>query len=475
MKKTVFWTLIVASLLKSIQACTPVEGKDKKDSFLVAQTPPMGWNSFDAYDSRINEAEFKATVDFMDKELKDFGWEYAVVDYVWYHHTPGGTPIPGRRFGHPDVPMDADGKPLEGLVLDKYGRLWPSEQRFPSAKGNLGFKALADYVHSKGMKFGIHIMRGIPREAYFKNLPIKGTKYTAQDIAEPWDTCNWNNHMYGVDASKPGAQEYYNSIFELYAEWGVDFIKADDTMFPPYHKAEIELISNALKNCGRPMVLSLSCGEAPVSQANHVIKHANMWRISADFWDNWESLYHNFELLNAWSPFIGPGHWPDADMLPIGKISLNNRPHGPERESEFTVPEHYTLMTLWSIAKSPLMIGADLLSTKKETIDTFLKNKEILYVNQHSTGNRQVIKHQNKAVWVAEDPANGDLFVALFNTGEKKSEISFRLEDENIRGRFKIKELWTGDNVKMKENLLSSVIDPHGAKMFRLSKLDSEM
>jgi alpha-galactosidase len=437
----------------------------------IATKPPMGWNSFDAYDCRINEQEFKSTVDFMHAKLLKYGWEYAVIDYVWFNDEPGkySTSIPGsRRFGHPNIRLNTDGKPLDTLVMDEYGRLLPSISRFPSAKNGKGFKAIADYVHSKGMKFGIHIMRGIPREAYYNNLPIKGTKYTAKDIAEPWDTCSWQNNLFGVDASKPGAQEYYNSIFELYAEWEVDFIKADDMMYPPYHKAEIEMISKALANCGRPMVLSLSCGEAPLSQAEHVATYSHMWRISADFWDKWESLKHNFDLMNAWSPFIKTGQWPDADMLPIGRLSLKNRPHGPERMSKFTVPEHYTLMTLWSIARSPLMLGADLLKDT-EGIMPFLTNVDVLNVNQNSTDNRQVFKNENYAIWIAIEPGTKNKYVALFNLSEKERKVSFDLELENLRGKFKVKDLWKGTDKGLIDKSLESNIPPHGAAFFKLT------
>jgi hypothetical protein len=434
----------------------------------IALKPPMGWNSFDAYDCRITESEYVATVDFMKENLLKHGWEYAVIDYCWFNDDPGNWNNPRRRFGHPDIRMNADGTPLDTLVMDEFGRLLPSIKRFPSAKGGAGFKSLADYVHSKGMKFGIHIMRGIPREAYYNNLPIKGTKYTARDIGEPWDTCNWQNNFFGVDASKPGAQEYYNSLFELYAEWGVDFIKADDMMYPPYHKAEIELISKALANCGRPMVLSLSCGEAPLSQANHVSDYAHMWRVSGDFWDNWSSLEHNFDLLNAWSPFIKPGHWPDADMLPIGMLSLNNRPHGPERMSKFTNEEHFTLMTLWSIAKSPLMLGADLLQ-KTEGIMPFLTNDEVLTVNQFSTDNRQVFKDDNYAIWIASEPGTSNKYVALFNLSSSERSVKFHLEVENLRGTYNARDIWKKAGIGTVNGILEATIGSHGAALFKLS------
>lgn len=437
----------------------------------VAPTPPMGWNSFDAYDCRINEQEFKATVDYMAENLKEYGWEYAVIDYIWWHPEPGNWDTP-RRFGHPNIRYKDNGEPLhpEYTTMDEYGRLMPSVERFPSAANGKGFKPIADYVHDKGLKFGIHIMRGIHRAAAFYETPIFGSSANAKDIAEPFDTCGWCNHMYGVDASKEGAQAYYDSLFELYASWGVDFIKADDTMFPPYHDEEIEMMNKAIAKSGRPMVLSLSCGEAPVSRAEHLVENANMWRVSADFWDDWEALHHSFDLLNAWSPFIGNGTWPDGDMLPIGKLSLNNRPHGPERMSNFTEAEHYTLMSLFSIARSPLMMGGDLLSTPESTMK-FLKNKEILYVNQHSTDNRQVIKHENRAIWIATDPANGDTFIGLFNLADQEQEIHFTFEDESLRGTYKVRDLWAQKDLGSFENEFSAVLDPHGGKLYRLTKI----
>ncbi|MEH0152747.1 glycoside hydrolase family 27 protein [Limibacter armeniacum] len=437
----------------------------------VAATPPMGWNSFDAYDCRINEEEFKATVDFMADNLLEYGWNYAVVDYVWFNHAPGNWDNPDRRFGHPDVRLDENGIPIDKLEMDEYGRLLPSVKRFPSAVEGKGFKQLADYVHGRGMKFGIHIMRGISRQAYYENLPIKGTEFTAQDISEPWDTCPWQNNMFGVDPTKPGAQEYYNALFELYAEWGVDFIKADDMMVPPYHKGEIEMMRKAIDNSGRPMVLSLSCGEAPLSQARHLETNANMWRISADFWDNWESLEHNFELLEEWSSYIQPHHWPDADMLPIGKLSLNNRPHGPERMSQFTEAEHYTLLTLWSISRSPLMMGGDLLSSPDWVIK-LLQNHEVYNVNQKSVDNRQVYRKNGHACWVATDPDTGDRYVALFNLRNEESLVTFETEYEYMRKKYKVRDLWEGKEVGTVENDFAVKIPSHGAKLYRFSAVN---
>lgn len=436
----------------------------------VATTPPMGWNSFDAYDCRITEKEFKASVDVMAKELLPYGYEYAVIDYIWWHPDPGNWNTPKRK-GHPNIRYKESGEPLhpEYITMDQYGRLLPSVKRFPSSAGGKGFKPLADYVHRKGLKFGIHIMRGIHRSATFLDTPIEGVNYTAKDISNTSDSCGWCNHMWGVDPNKPGAQEYYNSLFKLYAKWGVDFVKADDMMFPVYHKGEIEMMHKAIENCGRPMVLSLSCGEAPIEMAEHLQDNANMWRVSADFWDNWKSLKHNFDLLNEWSGYAERGAWPDADMIPVGKLSLDGRPHGPERMTKFTKDEQYTLITLWSIARSPLIIGADLLSMDDFT-RSLLTNPEVLAVDQRSSGNRQLFDTDEKRAWVAKDQ-DGNLYLALFNLGDNKQKVEFDFTLENLLGEYKVRDLWKRKDVGVFRNKYGTVLSPHGCALYKLTKL----
>ncbi|MCG8699491.1 MAG: glycoside hydrolase family 27 protein [Bacteroidales bacterium] len=466
MKRILFIYILAVVVVGCKQNTTQHEKLDLKS---LAQTPPMGWNSFDAYDSRINEEEFKANVDVFAEKLKPHGWEYVVVDYLWFHPYPGKYRLSGKRFGHGDLRYAADGAPIDTVAMDEYGRLLPHPDRFPSASGGAGFKALADYVHAKGLKFGIHIMRGIHRQAVFMDSPILGTEYTARDIAETFDTCKWSNHMYGVDATKPGAQEYYNSLFKMYANWGVDFVKADDMMVPPFHDGEINMMWKAIENSGRPMVLSLSCGEAPISKAEFLTQNSHMWRISVDFWDDWEDIVRNFELLNAWSPFIGEGQWPDADMIPFGHISLNGRPRGEDRQSKLTWNEHYTLMTLWCIARSPLMIGSDLLSSSDTSLSFFM-NDDVLAVNQNSTSNHQVYRTRNKACWIAEVPGTKNYYLALFNLDDQPHEIEFIFEYEGIRGDFVIKDLWANKNLGTYNGSFKSVIQEHGAGLYLMTR-----
>jgi alpha-galactosidase len=369
-----------------------------------ATTPPMGWNSWDCFATTVTEAKARAEADVMAEKLAAHGWQYVVVDIQWYE--PGATGY-GYHAG-------------ARLTLDGFGRLLPAPNKFPGATGGAGFGPLARYVHARGLKFGIHLMRGIPRQAVEENLPILGTPYHAADIADRVHVCPWNSDMYGIDMSKPGAQAYYDSVFALIASWGVDFVKVDDIARPYLrNEPEVEAVRGAIDRSGRPMVLSLSPGETDIRAAAHVGEHANMWRISDDFWDHWSLLDAQFERLNQWNRWRRPGAWPDADMIPIGTLEMGRR-------TWFTHDEQVTLMTLWCIARSPLMVGADLTKLDAPTL-ALLDNDEVLQVNQASAHNRQLFRKADGEIgWVADAPGGHDRFVALFNTrdpwvlGEKK-------------------------------------------------------
>ncbi|WP_201982364.1 NPCBM/NEW2 domain-containing protein [Hymenobacter rubidus] len=367
-----------------------------------ATTPPLGWNSWDCYGPTVTEAETKANADYMAKNLKASGWEYVVVDIRWY---VGNDTAHGYNEKDPD------------WNLDEYGRFVPAPNRFPSAGGGKGFKPLADYLHSKGLKFGIHIMRGVPVQAVLRKLPIKGTQLTAADIHTKDGQCRWLRDMYTVVADRPGAQEYYNSLFELYASWDLDFVKVDD-LSEPYHTGEIELIRKAIDRTGRKIVLSMSPGETPIADAKHAQEHANMWRTVGDFWDSWDQLKEHFEVCERWAPYTRPGNWPDADMLPLGRLGIRAE-RGNDRMTRFTKDEQRTLMTLWSIFRSPLMFGGDLPSNDPFTL-SLLTNKAVLAVNQRSTGGRQHWRHGDLVAWTAKDPATGDTYLALFNAQDQQ-------------------------------------------------------
>ncbi len=419
---------------------------------MTTKTAPMGWNSWDCYGAAVTEDIVRKNAEFMARNLKEYGWEYITVDIQWSE--PSAT--------------TNEYKPFTELNMDEYSRLIPAENRFPSAAGGKGFKPLADYIHSLGLKFGIHIMRGIPRQAVHNNTKIKGTDKTAREIAKTSSICQWNTDMYGVDPKKEGAREYYASLFELYASWGVDFVKCDDIARElPHEEEEMILISETLHNCGRDMILSLSPGPALLEKAELYKQTANMWRITDDFWDEWELLYGMFERADKWSTHTGAGNWPDADMLPIGPV---RQCYDVKNRTRFTQDEQITMMTLWSIFRSPLIIGGEMTGFDDFTM-SLLTNDLILMMHRNARHSHQVWRKEVNGIehilWTAVN-AEGGQYVAIFNVGEENSKIEIALSDLEIYNEVHGVELWNGKNFNMKETYTVS-LNKHSAKAFLLT------
>jgi alpha-galactosidase len=392
----------------------------------LAPTPPMGWNSWDAFGTTIREDEVKANADAMASGLKQYGWQYIVVDIQWYEPN-------AKAHGY---------RPGAQLSMDVNGRLTPAPNRFPSAANGQGFKAIADYVHSKGLKFGIHILRGIPRQAVAKNALIFGSNVHAADIADKQSICEWNTDMYGVDMSKPGAQAYYDSIVQMYAKWGVDFIKADD-MSRPYHKEEIAALHKAIVKSGRPIVLSLSPGPAPLDEVAHLRANAQMWRIEDDLWDNWKSVKAMYFCAESWAALVEPGYWPDADMLPLGHIGIRAE-RGDDRLSRLSHDEQQTLMTLWSVFRSPLMFGGDLATLDPYT-RSLLTNADLLEINQHSIGNKVAYSSGDIRAWTAASAKGTKRYIAVFNLGDSATHVHLDWKQVGIPSApAKLHDIWSG-------------------------------
>lgn len=434
----------------------------------AAKTPPMGWNSYDYYNTTVTEDEIKAQADFMAKNLQKFGWEYVVVDIQWSDPNAGST-CPEIQY-----------VPFTQFSIDEYSRQIPAVNRFPSSADGKGFKPLADYIHSLGLKFGIHIMRGIPRICAHNHTHILGTELTADKIADPFSLSKWNGDMYGVLPSKEG-QLYYDSVFALYADWGVDFVKVDDicntNMYEhnPYSaEKEIEMIAHAIEKSGRSMVLSLSPGPAVIEKAWHMEKYANMWRITDDFWDNWALLKNMFERCETWQRHVGGGNWPDCDMIPLGKLSKG---WGSERNTNFTPDEEKTMLTLWSIFRSPLMLGTDLTQLDERTLN-LICNEEVLFLNKYSFEPLLVSRSKNQVVWQSKSslcPAkqNG-IYLAMFNISDEDADVFVNLSEVyglNPNSTYAVRDLWAKkDLFPIAGNaIFTQFISKHGAMLFKLS------
>jgi alpha-galactosidase len=398
-----------------------------------ALRPPMGWNSWDSYGTTLAEAELMANAQFMAERLKSAGWDTVVVDIDWYDPT-------ARAHGYN---VDAP------LILDGFGRQMPDPIRFPSASPGLGFKPLVARVHELGLKFGIHVMRGIPKLAVERDLPVKGTRYTAKDVADLNHVCVWNPDNYGLNQAHPCAQAWYDAQVDQFAAWGIDFLKVDD-MQAPFYDAEIAAYHRAIVKAervhGHAITLSLSPGTwNNTTYLDFLRENAQMWRISDDLWDRWDDVYQQFSRLARWAPLQRTGHWADADMLPLGHIGLRAQ-CGDDRQSRLTHDEQRTLLALWAMGRSPLMVGGDLPTSSSETV-ALLANPALREVTAGSAHNREVARERiyrdfstyrgDLIVWAA-DAANwadgtssahaGGHYGAVFWTGNDDYELHGNLQ-----------------------------------------------
>jgi alpha-galactosidase len=430
-------------------------GAQSAAGHVLVPTPPMGWNSWDSYNFTIDEPTFKATADWLSTHLKQYGWQYVVIDEGWYLKNPA-----------------SGGKPAWIFTINDHGLLIPDPARFPDAADGAGFKPLADYIHSLGMKFGLHIVHGIPREVVEKNLPVADSSFRAEDVANKSDICRWNSDNYGINDNAAG-QAYYDSMIKMYAGWGLDFLKVD-CISQPYHDAEIRMLSEAIKKSGRPIVLSLSPGPTPLEKADDVVKYAQMWRISDDFWDYWtkpdpantfpQSIKAQFVNAAAWTKYAGPGHWPDADMLPIGHLGPVPG-YGPPRDTRLTHDEQRTLLTAWSIFRSPLILGANVNQIDDWTT-ALLTDPEVIAVDQHSTGNHPVIQTADAIVWQARPVSGKGYYVAVFNIGDSAQTLQYSWKDVELAGmHYKVRDLWERKDLGPAASL-QVTLAPHAAALY---------
>jgi alpha-galactosidase len=434
-----------------------------------APTPPLGWNSWDAYGLTIDETDFRANATVL-AGLRQFGWEYAVIDEGWYVEDPFGKNIEARKY-----------------LWDANGILIPTANRFPSSANGAGFKPLADWVHSKGLKFGIHIVRGIPRQVVKQNLPIAGSNFRAVDAADTADTCPWDAGNYGVKDNAAG-QAYYDSMLRKYASWGLDYIKVDCISDHPYRPTEIKQIAEAIHKTGRPIVLSLSPGPTQLEHAAEVAQYAQMWRIADDHWDQWTFDHKSgasefpfgtrdaFDRLAKWVAYVGPGSWPDEDMLPIGSLT----PHpgwGEPRQSRLTPDEEKTEYTLWCVSRSPLILGANLTKLDSYT-RSLITNQTLLFIDQASTFSRPVERaslpsgFENARVWRATINTPGARgyaeYFAFFNLDDKPLTLLVTWKQLGLdNNKHAAEDAWTTDTGKPSKDV-TVTLPPHGSTVIEV-------
>ena len=455
---------LLAAAILAVACLIPLTGRTQA----LAPTPPMGWNSWDAYGLTINEDQFRQNAIVL-ASLEQFGWKYAVIDEGWYMASPDGKTLEQKQY-----------------LWNSNGLLIPAPERFPSAADGAGFKPLADWLHRQGLKFGIHIVRGIPRQVVAANLPIAGSPYHAADAADTASPCPWDEGNWGVLDNAAG-QAYYDSMLKLYAHWGVDFLKVDCIANNPYRPGEIRQIAQAIRKTGRPIVLSLSPGPTSPEHAADVAQYAQMWRISNDHWDGWTfphkpgdefpfGIEAEFDRLAEWFPYTSPGNWPDADMLPEGYLG----PHpgwGQPRQSRETPDEQRTEFTLWCVARSPLILGGNLTSLDDFT-HSLITNQTLLFVDQNASYSRPVdtaplgAGFENIRIWratVAGPGARGYAeFFAFFNLGSAATVVHATWKDLGLDGaKHSAQSAWDDSTTKDSKDI-TVALPPHGSALFQV-------
>jgi len=412
------------------------------------KTPPMGWNSWNVYLGSPDEEEMKAQMRSMAADLLPYGYQYFTTDAHWY------------GFSNTQY--------KDGTIFawDEYGRPIPQPNKYPSSADGSGFKAMADYAHSLGLKFGLHMMRGLNKWMLGHGCCIKGTETKLEEIIDWNSPCHWDdkNGWYGVKLDHPDVQKWYDSLFENFASWGVDFIKYDDIAYP-LQVIETEMIHNALEKCGRKMVLSLSPGEANVKDGEFYSAHANMWRISGDFWDDWQDcLRKSFDYLAAWNERIEYPGWPDADMIPIGwlcekKSSRGLRP----RFCRFNQEEIQSLFTLFCIARSPLILTSNLLRDEADVLHV-ITQPDCLAVNQR--GKHPLCLKQDGDLHIWRSAADGNEYLALFNLSEAEQTFEVDIPQE-FEGKTAL-DVWNKEIYQLCHATSTFPITAHGVVFLRI-------
>ncbi|MEU9399856.1 NPCBM/NEW2 domain-containing protein [Streptomyces sp. NPDC048242] len=385
--------LVSAAALTAPAAATPVRSPAVAADESLAPTPPMGFNNWNSTHCRaeFNETMVEGIADlFVDKGLKDAGYQYVNLDDCWA--------LPNR---------------------DANGQLVPDPVRFPH-----GIKAVADYVHAKGLKLGIYTSAG--------------TK-----------TCD--------NTGFPGALGHEASDARQFAEWGVDYLKYDNCNNQGVDaRQRYRTMRDALRATGRPIVYSIcEWGEnKPWEWASGV---GQLWRTTGDISDNWGSMLSILKQNLPLAPYAGPGHWNDPDMLEVGNGGM-------------TDTEYRSHFSLWSIMAAPLLIGTDLRKASSETLD-ILGNKEVIAVDQDPLGRQGTVVSSEGGRWVvAKEMADGSRTVALFNESATAQHIATSASAVGLpkAAAYTQRDLWQHRSLNTARTIAATV-PAHGTVLLRVS------
>lgn len=374
---------------------------------MVQLTPPMGWNSWNTFGEDIDEKMIMETADVMaESGLAEAGYNYLVIDDCW-----------------------------SMKERDKNRRLVADPVKFPN-----GMKAVADYVHSKGLKFGMYSCAG--------NL-----------------TC----------AGYPGSYEHEFIDAETFAEWGVDFLKYDYCYHSPIVPGEIlyRRMGLALENCGRDILFSACSWGADQTHTWIKTSASSMWRSTGDINDTWESIKALTRQQLELHPYNGVGCFNDMDMLVVGMYGKGNV--GLKGCSDTQYKTHFSI---WAFLGSPLMIGCDIRNMNQATRD-ILMNKEMIAINQDPLM-RQPYKlsgfTDENMLMYARNLSDGSIAIGLFNLGDAKSCARFNLDElglpVSLGKTLSMKEIWTGREAKIANGTVVWELEPHDSAVFRARVVD---
>jgi Alpha galactosidase A/Alpha galactosidase C-terminal beta sandwich domain len=408
-------TALVAGVLPVIQTAQ-AEGNG------VGLTPLMGWSTWNLPGRDPTAANVEAqALALRSSGLLAAGYNYVDIDDFYYE-------CPGHQ----------------GPNVDAYGRWVVDPSKFPAVHGVNGLEVVANYVHSLGEKIGFYVTPGISDQAVAKNTKILGTPYTADEIANGASEHNYNCHgMQGIDYSKPGAQAFINSWADELASWGADYVKLDGV--GSFDIPDVKAWSRALRQTGRPIHLELSNS---LAIADHAVwaEYSNGWRTGGDIQcycgdpfplTRWSSVRSRFGQVAKWAPDGGPGAFNDYDSIELGD--------GPADQG-ISAPEEQSMMSLWAMAASPLVINADL--THLDPVDLrYLTNRAVIAVDQDAIDARRVVDSGNDQVF-AKTEKNGDVIVGLFNySGSATTTDTVNLASAGLSGSGTATNLWTGRSI----------------------------